>query len=48
MFCGSPQNYFGYDISDYRAIDPDHGTMEDIEDVLSLSILGAPFIYYGE
>lgn len=27
----SPQNDFGYDISDYKEIDPIYGTMEDFE-----------------
>jgi alpha-glucosidase len=27
----SPQNDFGYDISDYKEIDPLYGTMEDFE-----------------
>jgi len=27
----SPQNDFGYDISDYEEIDPVYGTMEDFE-----------------
>ena len=30
----SPQKDFGYDISDYRAINPDYGTMEDFKAVL--------------
>ena len=31
----SPQNDNGYDISDYYAIDPSYGTMEDFEELLS-------------
>lgn len=27
----SPQNDFGYDISDYKEIDPIYGTMSDFE-----------------
>lgn len=27
----SPQNDFGYDISEYREIDPIYGTMSDFE-----------------
>ncbi len=29
-FFGSPQRDFGYDISDYRTIHPEYGTMEDV------------------
>ena len=31
-FFASPQNDNGYDISDYYAINPDLGTMEDVEE----------------
>src|ERR1043165_8613898 len=30
-FFTSPQRDFGYDISDYRDIAPEHGTMHDVE-----------------
>ena len=33
-FFSSPQKDFGYDISDYRAIDPEYGTMTDFEELL--------------
>ncbi|MBF0843286.1 alpha,alpha-phosphotrehalase, partial [Streptococcus danieliae] len=32
-FYVSPQNDNGYDIADYRAIDPRFGTMEDFEEL---------------
>jgi oligo-1,6-glucosidase len=31
----SPQKDFGYDISDYEAIDPDFGTMEDMDELIA-------------
>lgn len=31
----SPQKDFGYDISDYEAIDPDFGTMQDMDNLIS-------------
>lgn len=31
----SPQKDFGYDISDYQAIDPDFGTMEDMDKLIA-------------
>ena len=31
----SPMKDFGYDISDYRKIDPDFGTMEDFDQLLA-------------
>ncbi len=30
----SPQNDNGYDVADYRAIDPQYGTMEDLEELI--------------
>ncbi|MFX0204567.1 MAG: alpha-amylase family glycosyl hydrolase [Candidatus Hodarchaeota archaeon] len=33
-FFSSPQKDFGYDISDYRAIDPEYGEMKDFEELL--------------
>ena len=33
--CASPQVDNGYDISDYRAIDPMFGTMEDMEELIA-------------
>jgi len=33
-FFSSPQKDYGYDISDYRAIDPNYGTMADFEELL--------------
>ncbi|UCG02397.1 MAG: alpha-amylase [Candidatus Heimdallarchaeota archaeon] len=33
-FFSSPQKDFGYDISDYRTIDPGYGTMKDFEELL--------------
>ena len=33
--CQSPQVDNGYDISDYRAIDPMFGTMEDMEQLIA-------------
>jgi len=30
-FCASPRRDDGYDVSDYRAIDPDYGTLEDFD-----------------
>ncbi len=33
-FFKSPQADFGYDISDYREIDPDFGTIEDFDDLV--------------
>ena len=34
-FFASPQNDNGYDISDYYAINPDLGTMEDVEEMIA-------------
>lgn len=34
-FFASPQNDNGYDISDYYSINPDLGTMEDVEELIS-------------
>lgn len=34
-FCQSPMKDFGYDVSDYRAIDPLFGTMDDFDDLLA-------------
>ena len=34
-FYPSPQNDNGYDISDYTAIDPMYGTMEDVEEMIA-------------
>lgn len=31
----SPQKDYGYDISDYEAIDPDFGTMEDMDELIA-------------
>lgn len=31
----SPMVDFGYDISDYRQIDPTYGTMQDFEDLIA-------------
>jgi glycosidase len=31
----SPQKDFGYDISDYEAIDPDFGTMQDMDELIT-------------
>ncbi|MFX0114000.1 MAG: alpha-amylase family glycosyl hydrolase [Candidatus Hodarchaeota archaeon] len=31
----SPQHDFGYDVSDYTAIEPDYGTMQDFEELLT-------------
>lgn len=36
-FYPSPQYDNGYDISDYKAIDPDYGTMADFEELVSLA-----------
>ena len=33
-FFTSPQNDNGYDIADYRQIDPRYGTMEDFEELV--------------
>jgi len=33
-FFKSPMKDFGYDISDYRAVDPIFGTLEDFKDIL--------------
>ena len=33
-FFPSPQNDNGYDVADYRAIDPQYGTMEDLEELI--------------
>ncbi|WP_320130438.1 alpha-amylase family glycosyl hydrolase [uncultured Sphaerochaeta sp.] len=42
----SPMTDFGYDISDYRGIDPVFGTMEDVEDLLeSAHYLGLKVIF---
>ena len=35
-FFKSPMKDFGYDVSDYRAIDPLFGAMEDFDTLLSL------------
>ena len=34
-FFKSPMNDFGYDISDYRAIDPMFGTMDDFDQLMT-------------
>ena len=34
-FFKSPMKDFGYDVSDYRAIDPMFGTMKDFDDLLA-------------
>ena len=34
-FFASPQNDNGYDISDYYAINPDLGTMKDVEEMIA-------------
>ena len=34
-FFVSPQNDNGYDVADYRAIDPRFGTMEDVEEMIA-------------
>jgi alpha-glucosidase len=34
-FFASPQRDFGYDISDYRSIDPEYGTMDDFRELLA-------------
>ena len=36
-FYPSPQYDNGYDISDYKAIEPDYGTMADFEELVSLA-----------
>ena len=33
-FFSSPQKDYGYDITDYKAIDPEYGTMKDFEELL--------------
>lgn len=33
-FYPSPQNDNGYDVADYRAVDPRYGTMEDLEELI--------------
>lgn len=33
-FFSSPQKDFGYDVSDYRAIDPEYGSMKDFDELL--------------
>lgn len=33
-FFASPQQDFGYDISDYRSISPEYGTMQDAEQLI--------------
>ena len=33
-FFPSPQRDNGYDVSDYRSIDPRYGTMEDLEELI--------------
>lgn len=35
-FYVSPQNDNGYDIADYKAIDPMYGTMEDVEEMIAV------------
>ena len=34
-FFVSPQNDNGYDVADYRSIDPAFGTMEDVEELIA-------------
>lgn len=34
-FFASPQKDFGYDISDYRAVAPEYGTMQDVEELIA-------------
>lgn len=34
-FYPSPQNDNGYDIADYQAVDPQYGTMEDLEEMIA-------------
>ena len=34
-FFVSPQNDNGYDVADYRSIDPVFGTMEDVEELIA-------------
>lgn len=34
-FFASPQNDNGYDVSDYRSVDPRFGTMEDLEELIT-------------
>ncbi len=36
-FYVSPQNDNGYDVADYLKIDPQFGTMEDLEDLIKKS-----------
>ncbi|MBT8142493.1 MAG: alpha-glucosidase, partial [Gammaproteobacteria bacterium] len=36
-FFKSPMNDFGYDVSDYRAIDPLFGSMQDFDELVTLA-----------
>lgn len=42
----SPNNDFGYDISDYYSIHPEYGTMEDFEKLLKKADELSEYKYY--